>query len=391
MPSHRQSVKDLNIQSNKVLIRCDFNVPIHEGEISDDRRIVESLPTIQYVLENGGTAILMSHLGRPKGVDPKFSLKVVGRRLSELLNLDVCLAPDCVGNQTAALCKAAKPGEVILLENVRFHPEEEANAPSFARQLASLGDAFVIDAFGTAHRAHASTAGIAAYLPSAAGFLIEKELKFLGRAVDNPQRPFVAILGGAKVHDKIKLIENLLPKVDTLLIGGAMAFTFEKAKGHEIGKSLLDETSLDYARKLLENPKLLVPSDYMCAPEFSADAVANVFTSDQIPVDQIGLDIGPASIRAYEQVIQDAQTILWNGPMGVFELKPFEAGTRAVALAMAKSNGTTIVGGGDSAAAVELFGVADQMTHVSTGGGASLEFLEGAHLPGIEAIPMIGN
>ncbi len=389
MALKRRSLTDLTISGQKVLVRCDFNVPLENGVITDDRRIVESLPTLRYILDKGGSAILMSHLGRPKGVDPKFSLSPVAERLSALLNLPVTLAPDCVESEVEKLCAGLQPGQVILLENVRFHPEEEANDPVFSAKLASLGDLYINDAFGTAHRAHASTAGIAAYLPSAVGYLIQKELKFLGDAVDQPRHPFIAILGGAKVHDKIQLIENLLPKVDQLLVGGAMAFTFEKARGHSVGKSLLDTESLDYAKKLMENPKLVLPTDYVCANAFSAEATPVTCSNNGIPEDLMGLDIGPQSSQHYAKIILDAKTVLWNGPMGVFEMKPFEAGTKAVAKAMAESSGTTIVGGGDSAAAVEQFGFADQLTHISTGGGASLEFLEGRVLPGIVAIPLI--
>lgn len=378
----------ITVADRRVLVRCDFNVPLENGEITDDRRITEALPTIKYLLENGAAVILCSHMGRPKGVTPEFSLKPVATRLSELLDQEVPLLPDCVGPEVEAACKALKPGQVVLLENVRFHPEEEKNDPAFARQLANLADVYVNDAFGTAHRAHASTAGVADYLPSAAGFLIGKEIEFLGKAVNNPERPFVAIMGGSKVKDKIALIDNLLPKVDTLIIGGGMAYTFLKAQGLEIGKSLLDETSIDYAAQLLrDNPeKLLIPTDFIVAPEFAPDSPATTVQANGIPADQMGLDIGPDSRATFAKIIERAGTVLWNGPVGVFEMDAFAEGTKAVAAAMAKCKGLTIVGGGDSAAAVEKFGFADDMSHVSTGGGASLEFLEGKELPGIAAL-----
>jgi len=381
-------ITDLDVASKRVLVRCDFNVPLENGEITDDRRITEALPTIEYLLKNGAAVILCSHMGRPKGVTPEFSLKPVAERLSELLKQDVTLLPDCVGEEVEANCKALKTGQVVLLENVRFHPEEEKNDPAFARQLANLADVYVNDAFGTAHRAHASTAGVADYLPSAAGFLIGKEIEFLGKAVNNPDRPFVAIMGGSKVKDKIALIDNLLPKVDTLIIGGGMAYTFLKAQGLEIGKSLLDEASIEYAGQLLrDNPgKLLIPTDFIIAPEFSPTSPATTVQADGIPADQMGLDIGPDSRVTFTQIIEAAGTVLWNGPVGVFEMDLFAEGTKAVAQAMANCQGLTIVGGGDSAAAVEKFGFADDMSHVSTGGGASLEFLEGKELPGIAAL-----
>ena len=381
-------ITDLDVASKRVLVRCDFNVPLENGEITDDRRITEALPTIEYLLKNGAAVILCSHMGRPKGVTPEFSLKPVAERLSELLNQDVPLLPDCVGKEVEATCKSLKPGQVVLLENVRFHPEEEKNDPAFARQLANLADVYVNDAFGTAHRAHASTAGVADYLPSAAGFLIGKEIEFLDKAVNNPDRPFVAIMGGSKVKDKIALIDNLLPKVDTLIIGGGMAYTFLKAQGLEIGKSLLDEASIEYAGQLLrDNPeKLLIPTDFIIAPEFSPTSPATTVQADGIPADQMGLDIGPDSRATFAKIIEAAGTVLWNGPVGVFEMDAFAEGTKAVAQAMANCNGLTIVGGGDSAAAVEKFGFADDMSHVSTGGGASLEFLEGKELPGIAAL-----
>jgi phosphoglycerate kinase len=382
------TLKSLSVSAKRVLVRCDFNVPLENGDITDDRRITEALPTINFLLENGAAVILCSHMGRPKGVTPEFSLKPVAERLSELLNQDVHLLPDCVGQEVETACKNLEPGQAVLLENVRFHPEEEKNDPAFARQLANLADVYVNDAFGTAHRAHASTAGVADYLPSAAGFLIGKEIEFLGKAVNNPDRPFVAIMGGSKVKDKIALIDNLLPKVDTLIIGGGMAYTFLKAQGLEIGKSLLDEASIEYAGQLLrDNPeRLLIPTDFIVAPEFSPTSPATTVQADGIPADQMGLDIGPDSRVTFAKIIEAAGTVLWNGPVGVFEMDSFAEGTKAVAQAMASCKGLTIVGGGDSAAAVEKFGFADDMSHVSTGGGASLEFLEGKELPGIAAL-----
>jgi phosphoglycerate kinase len=383
-----RSIRDLDVAGKRVLVRCDFNVPLEDGQITDDRRITEALPTIQALLKGGASLILCSHLGRPKGVTPEFSLRPVADRLTELLSQKVELLPDCVGPVVEAKINHLEVGEVVLLENVRFHAEEEKNDPEFARQLARLADIYVNDAFGTAHRAHASTEGVAHLIPSAAGLLIEKELKFLGDALGNPRRPFVAIMGGAKVKDKIDVIESLLPKVDRLLIGGGMIFTFLKSQGFEIGRSLLDEESLEYARRLLaDNPgKIVLPTDIVVAPEFKEDAPASVVPASQMPADAIGMDIGPESQSSYAAIVREAQTVVWNGPMGVFEWDSFAAGTKAVAQAMANGTGMTVVGGGDSAAAVEKFGLADEMSHVSTGGGASLEFLEGKVLPGIAAL-----
>ncbi len=383
------SIRDFDFNGKKVLVRCDFNVPLEDGKITDDRRISEAVPTIDYLLKHGAAVILCSHLGRPKGgPSPEFSLKPVANQLSSLLYKNVVLLPDCVGPEVSEGCSSLLAGDVVLLENVRFHTEEEKNDPGFAKQLASLADFYVNDAFGTAHRAHASTAGVADYLPSAAGFLIDKEIEFLGKAVNNPARPLVAVMGGSKVHDKIALIDNMLPKVDRLLIGGGMVFTFLKAQGYEIGKSLLDAESVDYAAGLLrDNPtKILLPTDVVVAAEFKPDSVATTVKVDQMPADQIGLDIGPHSAGMFTSVILEAGTVIWNGPMGVFEMDAFANGTKSVAFAMAESTGLTIVGGGDSAAAVEKFGYADSMSHVSTGGGASLEFLEGKELPGIAAL-----
>lgn len=389
MDLNKKTVENVDVSGKRVLVRCDFNVPLDAGQITDDRRITEALPTIKYLLDHHAAVILASHLGRPKGgPSPEFSLRPVAERLSELLSRPVKLLPDCIGPEVAEACAGAKPGDVLLLENVRFHKEEEANDPEFAKQLASLADVYVNDAFGTAHRAHASTEGVAHILPGVAGFLIRKELQYLGKALHSPEHPFIAIMGGAKVKDKIEVIENLLPKVDKLLLGGGMIFTFYKAQGKEIGKSLLDEGNVEYAMRLLgDNPgKIVLPTDIVVASELSADAATDVVSVDAIPVDKIGADIGPETQKAYTDLIMGAKLVVWNGPMGVFEMKPFEAGTRTVAEALAKSSATSIVGGGDSAAAVEKFGVADQMSHVSTGGGASLEFLEGKELPGIAAL-----
>lgn len=383
-----RTVRDLDVNGKRVLVRCDFNVPLENGEITDDRRITGALPTIQYLLEHGAAVILCSHLGRPKGITPEFSLAPVAARLTELLGKSVELLSDCVGPEVEARTQRLQPGEVVLLENVRFHTEEEKNDPGFAKQLASLTEAYVNDAFGTAHRAHASTEGVAHLLPSAAGFLIEKEIEFLGNALESPKRPFVAILGGAKVADKIDVIESLLPKVDKLLIGGGMMFTFLKAKGLEIGKSLLDADSLEYAKRLVtDNPdKIVLPVDVVWAHEFNNEAISLSGSVEEMPADVIGMDIGPETRALFHDIIVPAGTVLWNGPMGVFEFSKYEAGTRMVAYDLADCEGTTIVGGGDSAAAIEKFDLADKMSHVSTGGGASLEFLEGKVLPGIAAI-----
>ncbi len=388
MALDKKTVRDLNAKGQRVLVRCDFNVPLEGGKITDDRRITEALPTIKFLVEQGAIVALVSHLGRPKGPTPEFSLAPVAARLSELLGKAVPLLPDCVGTAVANAVAEAGPGDVLLLENVRFHPEEEKNDSEFAKALAAPFDLYVNDAFGTAHRAHASTEGVAHVLPGVAGFLIEKEMRFLGRAVESPERPFVAIMGGSKVKDKIALIENLLPKVDRLLIGGGMTYTFLKSQGKEIGKSILDASSVEYAGRLLaeHGDKLVLPTDVITADKFGEDAQTGQATVDAIPADLEGLDIGPESRESFRAEIAKAKTVLWNGPVGVFELTPFMGGTKAVAEAMAECDGLTIVGGGDSAAAVEKFGLAERMTHVSTGGGASLEFLEGKELPGIAAL-----
>lgn len=384
----KKTVRDVDVAGKRVLVRCDFNVPLEQGKITDDRRITEAMPTIRHLVEAGAVVILASHLGRPKGVTPEFSLAPVAQRLTEILGRNVPLLPDCIGDEVEAEVAKAAPSDVLLLENVRFHPEEEKNDPEFARRLAAFADLYVNDAFGTAHRAHASTEGVAHLLPGVAGFLIEKELRHLGGAIENPERPFVAILGGSKVKDKIGVIDSLLPKVDRLLIGGGMTYTFLKAKGYEIGGSLLDSTSIEYARSLLadHSDKIMIPTDVVVAGEMSESAVPMTVSADAIPSDMSGFDVGPNTREAFATAIAEAKTVLWNGPVGVFELTPFKGGTLAIAEAMASCEGTTIVGGGDSAAAVEKFGLAEKMSHVSTGGGASLEFLEGKTLPGIAAL-----
>ena len=384
----KKTVRDFDAHDKRVLVRCDFNVPLENGKITDDRRITEALATIKFLKNQGAVILLMSHLGRPKGPSPEFSLAPVAERLSELLSTYVDLVSDCIGEPVANAVKTAKPGDIFLLENVRFHPEEEANDPEFAKALAANADAYVNDAFGTAHRAHASTEGVAHILPGYAGFLIEKEMKFLGLAVENPDRPLVAIMGGAKVKDKIALIDNLLPKVDRLLIGGGMAFTFFKALGYEIGNSLLDASSIEYAGRLLKDhsDKIVLPVDTVVSVDLKETSVTSIVDASAIPADMLGADIGPKTRTLFAEEIAKAGTVLWNGPMGVFEMTPFMAGTLAVAEALAASTGLTIVGGGDSAAAVEKFGLAEKMKHVSTGGGASLEFLEGKLLPGIAAL-----
>ena len=390
----KKTIEDVQVNGKKVLVRCDFNVPLDgDGNITDDTRIRAALPTIKYLLDNGAAVILCSHLGRPKGeFNMKYSLAPVAKRLSEKLGFEVKLAKDVIGEDAKKLAAEVKPGEAILLENVRFQPEEEKNDPAFAKELASMADLYVSDAFGTVHRAHASTAGVAAYLPAVAGFLIGKELDFLGSAVENPKRPFVAILGGAKVKDKIGVITNLLEKVDTLIIGGGMAYTFQKAMGKEIGKSLLDEERIDLAKDLMEKAKakgvkLLLPVDNVCGSDFSNDCNIITVDADQgIPADYEGMDIGPKSVKLFSDAIKEAKTVVWNGPMGVFEFPNFAKGTLAIATAMAESDAITIIGGGDSAAAVTQMGLADKMSHISTGGGASLEFLEGKTLPGVACL-----
>jgi phosphoglycerate kinase len=388
----KKTIADVNVQGQRVLMRVDFNVPMQDGVITDDKRIRAALPTIKHAVEQGGKVILMSHFGRPKGkVNEEMRLDPIAKRLGELLGQPVQKVDDCIGPEVQKAVDALQPGEVLILENVRFYAEEEANDPEFAKALASLGDIYVNDAFGTAHRAHASTTGVADYLPAVSGFLMEKELEFLGNALDEPKRPFVAILGGAKVKDKIGVIESLLNKADTLIIGGGMAYTFLKAQGYEIGKSLLDPERLDFCRDIMAKAKekgveLLLPVDIVVGRERTADTEYKVVDAKEIPADWEGLDSGPKTTEMFSEVVKKAGTVVWNGPMGVFEIDVFAAGTRGLAQAMADSSAVTVIGGGDSAAAVEQMGLADKMTHVSTGGGASLEFLEGRVLPGVAAL-----
>ena len=392
---NKVTVRDIDLKGKKVLMRCDFNVPLDENlNITDKTRIIAALPTIQYVLDQGAKLILCSHLGRPKGeVKKEFSLAPVAKELSVQLGREVKLADDIIGDSAKALTANMNEGDVVLLENVRYDAREEANDEEFSKELASLAEVYVNDAFGTAHRAHASTEGVAKFLPSACGFLIEKELEQLGDSLNNPVRPFVAILGGKKVSDKIGVINSLLDKVDTLIIGGAMAYTFFRAQGYSTGKSLVEEDKIDLAKELLakaeaKGVKLLLPVDTKCGKEFSEDTETLIVKSNEIPDDWEGFDIGPESIELYKSVLAEAKTVLWNGPVGVFELKPFAVGTNAIAECLAElTDCKTIIGGGDSAAAVTKAGLADKMTHISTGGGASLEFIEGKALPGIECIP----
>ena len=389
----KKNVEDIDVAGKKVIVRCDFNVPQDEtGKITDDKRIVAALPTIKYLLGQNAAVILCSHLGRPKGeFKMKYSLAPVAERLSELLGQEVKLAKDVIGEDAKAMAAALQPGQAMLLENVRFHKEEEKNDPAFAKELASMAEVYVNDAFGTAHRAHATTAGLADYLPAVCGYLINKEISIMGKALANPARPFVAILGGAKVSDKIGVINNLIEKCDTIIIGGGMAYTFSKAQGGEIGTSLCEEDKLDLANDLIKKAqdkgvKLLLPVDTVCADKFAADATPVVHEAGKIPAGLMGLDIGPKTIELFSEAVKDAGTVVWNGPMGVFEFDAFAVGTKAVAKAIAESNAISIIGGGDSAAAVEKLGYADKMTHISTGGGASLEFLEGLELPGIACL-----
>lgn len=393
MDYNKKSVEDIDVSGKKVIVRCDFNVPQDEnGAITDDKRIVAALPTIKYLLEHNAAVILCSHLGRPKGeFKMKYSLAPVAARLTELLGQEVKLAKDVIGEDAKKLASELKCGEAMLLENVRFHKEEEKNDAAFAKELAGMAEVYVNDAFGTAHRAHATTAGLADYLPAVCGFLINKEISIMGKALANPVRPFVAILGGAKVSDKIGVINNLIEKCDTIIIGGGMSYTFMKAIGKEIGTSLCEADKLDLAKDLMakaeaKGVKLLLPVDTVCADRFAADATPVVYDAGALPTDMMGLDIGPKTIELFSEAVKDAGTVVWNGPMGVFEFDAFAVGTKAVAKAIAESKAVSIIGGGDSAAAVEKLGFAAEMSHISTGGGASLEFLEGLELPGIACL-----
>ena len=390
---NKKTVKDIDLKGKKVFVRCDFNVPMDENQnITDNTRIKAALPTIKYLLEQNCKIILASHLGRPKGeVKPEFSLKPVAKELSKLLGKDVIMANDVIGEDATSKAENLKEGEIMLLENVRFHREETDNDPEFAKKLASMAEIFVNDAFGTAHRAHASTTGIADYIPGVAGFLIEKELKFLGNAINNPERPFVAILGGAKVSDKIGVIDSLLDKVDTLMIGGGMAYTFFKAQGYNVGNSLCEVEKTDLALEAMEKAKakgvkLLLPIDTKIGKEFKADTESKTVAWTEIPDEWEGFDIGEKTIEMFKKELKNAKTVIWNGPLGLFEFDQFAIGTNEIAKTLAELDATTIIGGGDSAAAVEKAGLADKMTHISTGGGASLEFLEGKKLPGIECL-----
>jgi phosphoglycerate kinase len=389
----KMTVKDIDVQDKKVLVRVDFNVPLNENkEITDDTRMVAAMPTINYLLENRAMVILCSHLGRPKGVaNPDFSLSFLVEHLEKISGKKVIFAKDCIGPEAEEAVGSMKEGQIVLLENLRFHKEETENDPAFSKQLAALADVYVNDAFGTAHRAHASTVGVTKYLPAVAGFLIQKELDFMGKALEEPERPFIAILGGAKVADKIGVIDNLMKIVDALIIGGGMANTFVAAQGYGIGKSLFDPETLPTAKKIIAEAKMkgikiLFPVDFVVADEFSADANSTIVPVELIPEGMMAMDIGPSSRMLFATELKGAKTILWNGPMGVFEMPAFAAGTKSVAQALAEAQGITIIGGGDSAAAVKKLGFADKMTHISTGGGASLEFLEGKELPGIAAL-----
>ena len=393
MNYNKKTIYDVDVKGKKVLLRCDFNVPQNKetGEITSDKRIVAAIPTIKYLLENGAAVISCSHLGKPKGEwKTKLTLAPVAKRLSELLGQEVIFASDIIGEDAQAKAAALQPGQIMLLENLRFDIREERNGADFAKALADMADIFVSDAFGTVHRAHASTAGVAAYLPAYSGLLVNKELSIMGKALDDPKRPFVAVLGGAKVSDKINVINNLLEKADTIIIGGGMAYTFKKAQGYEIGTSLLEADRLDYAKEMIEKAaakgvKFLLPVDNLCAAEFSAEAEP-VLVEGNIPENLMGMDIGPKTVELFAEAVKGAGTIVWNGPMGVFEFDKFAGGTKAMAKALAESGAVTIVGGGDSAAAVEKLGFADKITHISTGGGASLEFLEGKELPGVACL-----
>lgn len=390
--NEKKSVKDIDVKGKRVFVRVDFNVPMEDGKVTDDTRIRAALPTIQYLVDEGAKVILSSHLGRPKGeVKEELRLTAAGERLAELLGKPVKKLDESVGENVKAVVAAMEDGDIVLLENVRFHAGEEKNDPALAKQFAELADVYVNDAFGAAHRAHATTAGIAEFLPAVSGFLMQKELDVLGKALADPERPFTAIIGGAKVKDKIDVINHLLEKVDNLIIGGGLSYTFTKAQGHEVGISLLEEDKIDLAKSFIKKAEdkgvnFYMPVDAVVADEFSKDANTKVVDIDKIPADYMGLDIGPKTAEIYADVIKNSKLIIWNGPMGVFEMDAFANGTKAVANAMAETEGYTVIGGGDSAAAVEKFGVAEKMSHVSTGGGASLEFMEGKELPGVVAL-----
>ena len=387
------TIREADLSNKRVLIRVDFNVPLKEGKVTDATRIVAALPTIKYILSQPGTSlVVMSHFGRPKGKkNPDFSMIPVGKKFEELLGRPVKVASDVIGEEVRKEVEALKAGEVLLLENCRFYPDEEANNPEFAKELASFGDVYVNDAFGTAHRAHASTEGVAHYLPSYAGFLIEKEVKFMAPLLENPEKPFVAIIGGSKVSSKISVLESLVKTCDAIVIGGGMAYTFLKVQGHQIGKSLVEDDYLETARNFLaaaekKGVKVILPVDHVCAAAFAEDAEPVAVDAIDIPADLMGMDIGPKTTAAIVAELANAKSVVWNGPMGVFEFASFAKGTEAVAKALAASSATTVVGGGDSVAAINKFGLADKISHVSTGGGASLEFLEGKVLPGIKAL-----
>ena len=396
MNYNKKSIEDIDVAGKRVLCRCDFNVPTKNGVITSDKRIVAAMPTIKYLVDHNAKVILCSHMGKPKGEwKPELSLKIVAKRISELLGKEVVMAADVAGEDAKAKAAALKDGDVMLLENTRFEKGETKNDPELSKALASMADIFVNDAFGTAHRAHSSTAGVADYLPAVCGYLVQKEVSIMGKALANPERPFVAILGGAKVSDKLNVINNLLDKVDTLIIGGGMAYTFLAAKGYEVGTSLLDAEKIGYCKEMMAKAekngvKLVLPVDTVTTAEFPNPIDAPIETlvvdSDKIPADRMGMDIGPKTRELYAEAVKDAKTVVWNGPMGVFENPTLAAGTLAVAKAMAESDATTVIGGGDSAAAVQQMGLGDKMTHISTGGGASLEYLEGKELPGIAVI-----